>query len=81
MPTDAGLVERTLAFSGSYLSDDGPVRISRARPDTFQYAGNQFVGNCDICARAGLVPGDGEQLADVRAVERFLATHAHGDAD
>jgi hypothetical protein len=81
VPTDGGLVERTLAFSGSYQSDDGHVRISRVRSGAFEYSGDRFRGNCDICARAGLLPADGEPLADVGAVDRFLATHDHGDVD
>jgi len=81
MPTNGGLVERTLAFSGSYLSDDGRVRISRARSGAFEYSGDRFVGSCDVCALAGLIPAPGELLADVRAVDRFLGTHAHGDVD
>ena len=81
MPTDAGLVERTLAFSGSYVSDDGHIRITRARSDVSEYSGARFVGNCDVCARAGLLPATGELLADVGAADRFLATHDHGDQD
>jgi hypothetical protein len=81
MSTDAGLVERTLVFSGSYVSDDGRVRISRARSDAFGYSGDRFVGNCDVCVRAGLMPASGELLADVAAADGFLATHDHGDVD
>jgi hypothetical protein len=81
MPTDAGLVERTLAFSGAYVSDDGRVRIDRARADANLYSGNRFVGTCDVCAREGLLPASGELLADVGAADRFLATHHHSDQD
>jgi hypothetical protein len=81
VPTDAGLVERTLAFSGSYVSDDGHVRISRARSGASQYSGARFVGTCDVCARVGLLPATGDELADVGAADRFLATHDHGDRD
>jgi hypothetical protein len=79
--TDAGLVERTLAFSGSYVSDDGNIRITRAHSDSFEYSGARFVGHCDVCARAGLLPPTGQLLADVAAADRFLATHDHGDVD
>jgi hypothetical protein len=81
VPTDASLVERTLAFSGSYVSDDGHIRITRARRDVFEYSGARFVGNCDVCARAGLLAASGELLADVGAANRFRAMHDHGDAD
>ncbi|HLM07768.1 MAG TPA: hypothetical protein VK402_21545 [Blastococcus sp.] len=81
MPTQGGLVERALAFSGSYVSDDGRVRISRAHAGAFEYSGDRFVGSCDVCARAGLIPARGELLADVAAAGRFLATHDHGDVD
>jgi hypothetical protein len=81
VPQNGGLVERTLAFSGSYVSDDGRVRISRAHSGAFEYSGDRFVGNCDVCALAGLIPATGELLADVGAADRFLSTHDHGDVD
>ena len=81
MPTVAGLVERTLAFSGSYVSDDGAIRITRVRSDAFEYSGARFVGSCDVCARAGLLPTGGEPLADAAAAGRFRAMHDHSDAD
>ena len=81
MPAHSGLVERTLAFSGSYVSDDGNIRITRGRSDGFEYSGARFVANCDVCARAGLLPPTGEVLADAGAADRFLATHDHGAVD
>lgn len=81
MPTDAGLVERTLAFSGSYVSDDGKIRITRARSDVVEYSGARFVGHCDVCARAGLLAPTGELLSDAGAADRFLGMHAHGDEE
>ena len=81
MSTNAGTVERTLAFSGSYVSDDRSVRITRARSDVSEYSGARFVGNCDVCARAGHLPVTGELLAHSGAGDRFLATHDHGDVD
>ena len=81
MPTVAGLVERTLAFSGSYVSDDGAIQITRVRSDVSEYSGARFVGHCDVCARAGLLPAGGEPLADSAAAGRFRAMHDHGDAD
>jgi hypothetical protein len=81
VPTDASLFDRTLAFSGSYVSDDGRVTITRVVSGPFQYSPDRFVGRCDICARKGIVPADGELLPDARAAERFLATHDHDDVD
>jgi hypothetical protein len=81
VPADASLLERTLAFSGSHVSDDGRVTIRRVAPGTFDYSADRFVGRCDQCARTGIVPADGELLPDVRAAERFLATHHHDAVD
>ena len=75
------LIERTLFFSGSYVSDNGSVTIKRDRDTSYQYTGTWFVGFCDVCANAGLLPADGEHLHDVRAVVAFAATHAHDDVD
>jgi hypothetical protein len=80
-PTDGSLLERTLAFSGSYVSDDGHIRVSRAHAHAYEYSGDRFLGTCDTCARAGLLPASGELLADVRAAALFVATHDHGDTD
>jgi len=81
VPTDASLLERTLAFSGSYVSDDGRVTITRVASGTFQYSADRFLGRCDICMRTGLVPAAGELLPDARAAERFVATHDHDAVD
>jgi hypothetical protein len=81
VPTDASLFDRTLAFSGSYVSDDGRVTITRVATGTFQYSADRFLGRCDICVRTGLVPADGEVLPDARAAERFLVTHDHDAVD
>lgn len=81
MPSDDDLLQRTLAFSGSYVSDDGLVTIRRSAVGPFEYSGNRFVGHCAICARALLMPATGEPLADVRAAIHFVATHDHGQAD
>src|SRR5688572_1438388 len=81
MPSDDELLERTLAFSGSYVSDDGTVTIRRLNGPAFEYSGHRFLGHCTVCARASLIPAAGEQLADVRAVLLFLAAHEHGDED
>jgi hypothetical protein len=80
VPSDDERLERGLAFSGTYVSDDGQVRIRRA-PASFEYSGSRFTGSCAICARAGLLGSTGEPLPDVRAVVRFLAAHDHGDVD
>jgi len=63
------------------VSDDGHIRITRAHADAHEYSGDRFVGTCDHCARAGLMPAGGELLADVRAAARFAATHDHGYTD
>jgi hypothetical protein len=81
VPPDDELLERTLAFSGSWLSDDGHVAIRRALLDSAEYSGARFVGHCAVCVRAGLTAPAGEPLADVRAAAQFVAAHEHGDAD
>ena len=81
MPSDAELLERTLAFSGTYVSDDGNVTIRRAAAAASEYSGNRFLGNCIVCSRALVLPPTGEALADVAAAFRFLSTHSHGDVD
>jgi hypothetical protein len=81
MPSDDDLLERTLAFSGSYVSDDGIVTIRRVTGPPFEYSGHRFLGHCTVCARAHLMPVTGEQLADVRAAILFAAAHDHGDVD
>jgi hypothetical protein len=79
-PTDDDLLERTLAFSGSYASDDGAVTIRRAR-DAAEYSTTRFTGHCAPCARAGLTPAAGEPLADLVAATQFAAAHRHGEVD
>ncbi len=81
MPSDDELLERTLAFSGSYVSDDGNVSIRRVVAESFPYAVDHYLGNCTVCARARLVPLTGEPLPDVRAAILFVAAHTHGDED
>jgi hypothetical protein len=75
------LIERTLAFSGTYVSDDGSLIIRRSVVDSFEYSGDQFVGICARCVRAGLIPPQGERLPDVRSATSFAATHDHGAVD
>jgi hypothetical protein len=79
--SDDDLLERTLAFSGSYVSDDGNVTIRRSGAGSSAYSGDRFVGNCTVCSRALLIPPSGEPLSDVRAAVQFVATHNHGDVD
>jgi hypothetical protein len=81
VPSDDELLERTLAFSGTYVSDDGHLMIRRSTSGPSEYSGNRFVGYCSRCARALLVPAGGEPLPDIRAAIRFAATHDHGDVD
>ena len=81
MPSDDELLERTLAFSGSYVSDDGNVTIRRAATASFEYSGDRFIGNCTVCSRARLIPLIGEPLSDVRAAIHFVGAHKHGDVD
>jgi hypothetical protein len=80
MTPDDELLARTLAFSGSYVSDDRHVTIRRVRGSS-GYLAARFTGTCALCARAGLTPPSGEPLADSRAAAQFLAAHRHGDVD
>jgi hypothetical protein len=81
VPTDDDSIERTLAFSGSYVSDDGSVTIRRSIRGSVQYSGSQFARYCRRCVRARLMPSAGEPLPDIRAVTSFAATHEHDDLD
>ena len=81
MPSDDELLERTLAFSGAYVSDDGNVTVRPVAAASFEYSGQRFLGNCAICSRALLIPPTGEPLSDVRAAILFVAAHNHGDVD
>jgi hypothetical protein len=74
------LLERTLAFSGSYVSDDGHVTIRRSIA-SIEYSGARFTGYCAVCTRAGRSPPSGEPLSDIRAAAQFLAAHRHGEVD
>jgi hypothetical protein len=79
VPSDEELLERTLRFSGSYVSDDGHVRIRRSS-GAVGYSAATFLGYCDTCALSVRTPA-GEPLADVTAVSQFIAAHDHGDVD
>jgi hypothetical protein len=79
-PTDDVLLERTLAFSGSYTSDDGHVTIRRFRPVP-DYSTARFAGHCVPCAREGLTPPVGEPLVDLAVAARFAAAHRHSEVD
>ncbi len=81
MRSDDDLLVRTLAFSGSYVSDDGDVTIRRSPGSAFDYSGDRFVGSCRPCVRARLIPPAGAALLDADAVARFMATHSHGEVD
>ena len=80
VPSDDELLERTLAFAGSYVSDDGHVTIRRSLA-SFEYSAARFVGFCAVCSRLRLVPSSGEPLSDIRAAVHFVAVHDHGDVD
>ena len=80
LPADDDLVERTLAFSGSYVSDDGHLAIRRSSGSR-EYTGRRFVGYCRTCARGMLIGPGGELLPDVAAAIRFTATHDHDELD
>ena len=80
MASDDDLLEVTLAFSGSYVSDDGNVTVRRVTAE-FEYSGHRFLGNCAVCARASRIPAAGEPLSDVRSAILFVAAHSHGDQD
>ena len=81
MPSDEELLERTLAFSGTYVSDDGTVTIRRSSMRSVEYSGDRFVGNCTVCSRALLVPAMVEPLTDIKAAFRFMAAHDHAEVD
>jgi len=81
VPTDDELLERTLTFSGSYVSDDGQVTIRRSTSGFAEYTEDRFIGYCRRCGRTQLIPSDGEPLRDIPAAIRFAATHDHGDVD
>jgi hypothetical protein len=81
MAFDDELLERTLAFSGFFVSDDGNVTVRRVVGASFEYSGERFLGTCRVCLRARLVPPAGEPLPDVRAAVLFVAAHNHGDID
>jgi len=81
MSSDDELLERTLAFSGSYVSDDGNVTVRRVAAASFEYSGDRFLGHCRLCSRALLIPATGEPLSDVGAAVAFVAVHNHGDQD
>ena len=81
VPADDELLEQALAFSGSYVSDDQNVTITRSPLHASAYSGDRFVGRCAVCAPALLVPADGEPLTDVREAVRFISTHDHGGLD
>ena len=81
MTSDDDLLERTLAFSGTHVSDDGNVTIRRSGAGANDYSGDRFVGICIVCSRAGLIPPTGAPLPDVRAAVHFAAEHRHGDVD
>jgi hypothetical protein len=80
VPSDDDLIERTLAFSGSYVSDDGHATIRRSF-GSYEYTGTRFAGYCDVCSRTGRTAPSGEALSDVRAAVQFVAAHTHGDVD
>ena len=81
MPSDDELREDTLAFSGSYVSDDGTVTVSRSVGRAFGYSGDRFVGWCTTCIRELLLSATGEPLPDLAAALRFVALHDHGGVD
>jgi hypothetical protein len=80
VPADDDLLERTLRFADSYVSDDGHVRVRRAA-DPIEYSASRFRGYCDVCAGAGRIPPAGEPLDDVRTVVHFVAAHDHAEVD
>jgi len=75
------LLELVLAFSGTYVSDDGDVTVRRSVTDSTAYSAARYAGWCRTCAHADLVGPAGEPLADVRAAARFVATHDHAGTD
>jgi hypothetical protein len=80
VPSDDELLDRTLAFSGSFVSDDGQVTIRRSGGSS-EYLAARFTGVCAVCVREGLTPPSGEPLSDSRAAARFATAHHHGEVD
>jgi hypothetical protein len=80
LPSTEELIERTLAFSGSYTSDDGHLAIRRSA-GSLEYSGHRYLGYCRSCARVQLILPSGEPLPDVAAAVRFTATHDHDEVD
>ena len=80
MDSDDALLEATLTFAGTYVSDDGKLRITRASGGT-GYVAARFVGYCDACDQTGQTLPAGEPLADIPAAVLFAAAHIHGDED
>ena len=80
LPSEQELIERTLAFSGTYVSDDGQLAI-RGSAGSFEHSRHGFLGYCGSCARARVIPPTGEPLPDVVAAVRFIATHDHNEVD
>jgi hypothetical protein len=78
--SDDEVLERTLEFSGSYVSDDGNATIRRSIA-SLEYSGARFTGYCAVCSQAGLTPPSGEPLRDVRAAVQFVAAHRHEEVD
>jgi hypothetical protein len=80
VPRDDDLLEPTLAFSGTYVSDDGTVAVRRSVSSP-SYSGARFTAYCAVCSRAGLIPATGEPVLDLRAAVRFVSAHDHGERD
>jgi hypothetical protein len=80
LPSEHELIERTLAFAGSYVSDDGHLAIRRSA-GSFGHSRHRFLGYCGSCARARLIQPTGEPLPDVVAAIRFITTHDHDEVD
>jgi hypothetical protein len=80
VPPDDELLEQTLAFAGSYVSDDGHLAIRRSA-GSFGHSRHAFLGYCASCARARLIRPTGEPLPDVVAAIRFITTHDHDEVD
>ena len=81
MAIEDDLIESTLAFSGSYVSDDGILAIRRSETTVFEYSSDRFLGQCSLCVRDGRVAVSGEALPDIGAAIAFAAVHRHGDVD
>ena len=67
MPSDDELLERTLAFSGSYVSDDGNVSIRRVVAESLPYSACALPRQLHRLFLAASSPPTGEPICPTSA--------------